>query len=443
MKIGTPDDSVFYRNLNISFPIAKKAKGIYIFDENNKKYIDGVSGVCVVDIGHNVQEIKEAIIEQFEKICFCYHINFSNQPQAELAEFIIERSPEGFSKVFFLSGGSEATETAMKLAREYHLQRGKVTKYKVIGRWNSYHGNTMGALSMSGHRSRRKNYDPYLLNFGHIVPCYCYRCFCGKSYPNCSIDCAFELERLIKYEGEENISAFIGEPISATFGCKVPPIEYWQIIRKICDKYDILFIADEVITGFGRTGEQLCIQAWDVEPDLIATGKGISSGYTPLAAVLINEKVHSVFKKGTGQFVHSFTYIGNPLSCAIGLAVQKYVDANNLIEKTKNAGKYFGKKLKSLYKHDIVGDIDGKGLLWGIEFVADKKSRANFPRNLEISEKIVDKCFKSGLSILPTVGQADGRDGDSILLAPPFIISENELDEITDIIDHAIQTLQI
>jgi len=274
MKIGTPGDSVFYRDLNEAFPVAVKADGIYIYDATGQKYIDGVSGVCVVCLGHNVKEILDAINEQFNQICFCYHINFSNKPQAELAEKIIGLAPDGFSKVFFLSGGSEATETAMKLAREYHIQRGNPTKYKVIGRWNSYHGNTMGALSMSGHRHRRKFYDPYLLNFPHISPCYCYRCFFGKEYPDCGIECAWELEKVIKYEGAENISAFIGEPISATFGSPIPPAEYWTIIREICDRYDILLIADEVITGFGRTGKTFCIEHWGVIPDLIATGKG-------------------------------------------------------------------------------------------------------------------------------------------------------------------------
>ena len=442
MKINTINDYVFYRDLNMEFPIAVKAEGINIYDADGNKYIDGVSGVCVVCLGHNVKEILDAINDQFKKICFCYHINFTNKPQTELAAKIIEMAPEGFTKVFFLSGGSEATETAMKLAREYHIQRGKPTKHKVIGRWNSYHGNTMGALSMSGHRHRRKLYDPYLLNFPHISPCYCYRCFYGKEYPDCGIECARELERVIKYEGKENVSAFIGEPISATFGLPIPPKEYWSIIREICDRHDILLIVDEVITGFGRTGKNFGIEHWGVIPDLIATGKGISSGYTPLAAVIINDKIVDAFKKGTGQFTHSFTYIGNPLSCATGLAVQNFLDKNKLIERVALLEKYVKVKLQKLYNYKIVGAINGKGLLWGIEFVSDRGSKACFPRKMNISEQVVKNCFRNGLSILPTMGLADGIVGDGVLLAPPFVINENEIDQLVEILGDAINAVQ-
>lgn len=441
MKKGTPDDYVFYRDLNTDFPVAAKADGIYIYDTSGKKYIDGVAGVCVVCIGHNVKEIHVAINKQLEDISFCYHINFANIPQAEFAERIINMAP-GYSKVFFLSGGSEANETAMKLAREYHIQTGNPTKYKVIGRWNSYHGNTMGALSMSGHRSRRKHYNPYLLNFPHISACYCYRCPYGKSPSDCDVECALELEKVIKYEGAENISAFIGEPISATYGLTVPPKAYWPTICEICDRHNILLIADEVITGFGRTGKNFAVEHWGLQPDFITAGKGISSGYSPLAAVVINQKVVDGFKKGSGQFGHSFTYIGNPLSCAAGMAVQDYVAKHDLVNRVAAIENYVKNKLNELSELDIVGPINGLGLLWGIEFVANKANKTPFPRDMNIAERIVQLCFDNGLVTLPTVGQADGKLGDAMLLAPPFVIEEEQIDQIVDIIKAAILKVQ-
>jgi len=442
-KTGTPEDYVFYRDLEKTFPVAVKGEGVYVYDNLGRKYLDAMGGVCVVCLGHHVKEVLEAINKQFHEICFCYHLNFSNGPQAELAEHIVTRlAPKGFAKVFFASGGSEATETAMKLAREYHMQRGKPTKYKVIGRWNSYHGNTVGALSMSGHKSRRKLYDPYLLNFPHIPSCYCYRCSFGKVYPGCGIECAWELERVIKYEGPENISAFIGEPISATFGTPIPPKEYWPIVREICDQYDVLLILDEVITGFGRTGKNFGIDHWGVVPDLIATGKGISSGYTPLAAVIVHGKVIDAFMKGTKKCAHSFTFAGNPLSCAIGLTVQRYIERHQLIERVAQLEEYFRERIQQLNELEIVGQVNGKGLLWGLEFVSDKKTRTLFPRNLGVSEKVEKACFEKGLIALATVGQGDGVGGDSMLLAPPYVIKEKELDQVVGILADAIREVQ-
>jgi len=442
IKVGTPEDYVFYRDLSKTYPVAVKGEGVYVYDDSGRKYLDAMGGVCVVCLGHHVNEILATINKQFDDICFCYHKNFSNRPQSELAEHIVSMAPKGFSKVYFVSGGSEATETAMKLARDYHVQRAKPTKYKVIGRWNSYHGNTIGALSMSGDRLRRKFYDPYLLNFPHISPCYCYRCPFGMLYPDCNIQCAWELERVIKYEGPENVSAFIGEPISATFGVPIPPKEYWPIIREICDRYDILLIADEVINGFGRTGKNFAIDHWGVIPDLIATGKGISSGYTPLAAVIIHEKVVDAFEKGTKQFGHSFTYVGNPLSCAIGLAVQKYIAEHRLIERVSQLEEYFRKKIERLNELEMVGQVNGKGLLWGLEFVSSKETRALFPRNRAVSEQVDRACFKKGLITFPTVERADGERGDTLLLAPPFVIEERELDQVVEILGDAIQEVQ-
>jgi len=442
-KVGTPEDYVFYRDLKKNFPVAMKGEGVYVYDHSGRKYLDAMGGVCVVCLGHHVKEVLEAINKQFEEICFCYHINFSNRPQSELAEHIITKlAPQGFSKVFFASGGSEATETAMKLAREYHIQRGKPTKYKVIGRWNSYHGNTIGALSMSGHKPRRKLYEPYLLNFPHIFPCYCYRCSFGKVYPDCGIECAWELERVIKYEGPENISAFIGEPISGTFGIPIPPKEYWPIIREICNRYDILLIVDEVITGFGRTGKNFAIDHWGVVPDMIATGKGISSGYTPLAATIIHEKVVEAFMKGTKKCAHSFTFVGNPLSCAIGLAVQRYIEQHRLIDRVAELETYVREKMEQLNEFEIVGTVSGVGFLWGVEFVADKKSRDLFSREMGVSEKVEQACFNKGLIALATVGQGDGERGDSMILAPPYVMKEKELDQMVEILGEAIQDVQ-
>ncbi len=435
---------IFHRNMKKSYPLMEKGEGVYIFDANGKKYIDGVGGIAVVNIGHGVEEIREAMIKQAKKVSFIYNGQFVTEPALNLAKKIADLAPDGLNKVFLTSGGSEAVETAIKMARQYHVERGNPSKYRVIARWTSYHGNTIGALSLSGRPSWREKFTPLLLNFPHIVPPYCYRCPFGKEYPECSLECAYDLERVIKMEGPNSISAFIAEPIIGTTAPGVtPPPEYYQIIREICNKYNILMIVDEVINGFGRTGKNFGINHWNVTPDIIVSGKGLSSGYAPLAAVIAHEKIYDAFLKGSRLFTHGYTYVEHPLSCAIGVAVQEYMKKNNLIERCANMGSYMLEKLSCLQNLPIVGDVRGKGLLLGVEFVKDKEKRTPFERNLQVQEKVVDKCFQKGLVIVPGVpGNVDGSLGDQLQITPPYIITEEIADKMVDTIKESILEVQ-
>jgi adenosylmethionine-8-amino-7-oxononanoate aminotransferase len=427
-----------------SYPLIEKAEGVYIFDSKGRKYIDGVGGIGVVNIGHRVREIREAMVEQAKKVCFIYNGQFITEPAINLAKKIVELTPPKLSKVFLVSGGSEAVETALKMARQYHVETGHPSKYRVIARWTSYHGNTIGALSMSGRPSWRKNFIPLLLNFPHISPPYCYRCPFEKEYPHCGVDCAYDLERVVNLEGPESISAFIAEPIIGTTAPGVtPPPEYYKIIREICNKYNVLMIVDEVITGFGRTGKNFGINHWDVTPDIIITGKGISSGYAPLAAVITHERIYEAFARGSESFTHGYTYVEHPLSCAIGLAVQQYIEKNNLIERSSRIGSLMLEKLSRLKELPIVGDIRGKGLLLGVELVRDKENKAPFERELQVQEKIVDRCFEKGLVLVPGIpGNVDGISGDQIQITPPYIIDKIIIDKIVEILEESITEVQ-
>ena len=430
----------FYRDWKKDYPVVEKGEGIYVFDKNGKRYIDGSGGPCVVNIGHGVKEIIEALREQLDKICFPFAGHFASDAQIELGQRVIEFSPRTMSKVYFLSGGSEASETALKFVRQYHIERGDLSRTVFVTRWKSYHGATLGALALSGHTKRRQDYIPYLINFPHIHPPYCYRCDWGKNYPGCELECGHELERIIKLYGPNQIAAFIAEPIIGnTAGVVIPPKEYWPLIRSICDRYGILLVADEVITGFGRTGKNFGVDQWDVAPDVIIAGKGISSGYTPLAGVIINEKMWDVFRNSKrSTFFLGYTFSGHSLACYGGVAVLKYMIKENLVERSKRMGEYLLAKTETLEKLDGIGDVRGRGLLVGIEFVKDKRTKQPFERSKTFVEKVTSECFKKGLILTGGSGGADGIEGDHIIISPPFTITGSQIDEVIEILNDSI-----
>lgn len=438
-KHTAADDNIFYRDVAKSYPVVDHAEGIYLYDKKGSRYIDAAGGACVVSIGHGVSEILEAISEQARRVCFAHVTQFTSEPQIELARRLIDMAPPGFGKAFFVSGGSEATETALKMARLYHVEKGNQSKHKVIGRWHSYHGGSIGGLSMSGTVPRRKLYEPYLLNFPHILPCYCYRCPYGKEYPSCGVQCATELERVIALEGPDTIAAFIAEPIVAgPLGGATPPPEYFRTIREICTKYDILMIDDEVICGVGRTGRNFGIEHWEVVPDIIVTAKNLSGGYAPLGAVLISESIFEVFARRSTVFTHGFTYGGAPLSCAAGVAVLRYIEEHKLVARCAEMGDYLFERARSLQTIPMVGDIRGKGLLMGIELVADRGSKRPFERSLKVGERAVRNAFERGLIVLGGLGNIDG-----VLLTPPYTISRSEIDETISILSETLRELSI
>ncbi|RLA91039.1 MAG: aspartate aminotransferase family protein [Deltaproteobacteria bacterium] len=433
-------DHIFYRSPQKRYPVIERGEGIYLFDIDGKRYIDGSGGACVVSIGHGVSEIADAASNQMKKVAFAHGSHFTSEVVEQLAEKITSMAnSKDLNRVYFISGGSEAVETSIKLARQYWVEEGFPTKYKIISRWTSFHGNTIYALSLSGHTKRRAHYLPLFPHNPHVPTCYCYRCDFGKEPATCSLECADFLEKTIKYAGPDSVAAFIAEPIiGATAGAVVPKNGYWQRIREICDKYNILLIADEVMTGIGRTGESFATNHWDISPDMAVLAKGLTSGYAPLGAVVVHSKIHEAFLKGTGSFIHGHTYGQHPVSAAVGLAVLEYIEKNRLIKRSRKIGLYFIDKLKTLLDLPIVGDVRGLGLMAGIEFVRDKKSKETFEPALNFSSRFFNIAFEKGLITYPGNGGADGIRGDHILLAPPFIITEEQIDVMVEILREAI-----
>ncbi len=410
-----------------------KGEGIYVFDKDGKRYLDAASGVGVMALGYARQDLSAALADQSLAIPYVHGMRFSNQAAQLLASRLAEFAPDSLNWCFFASGGSEAVESALKISRQYFLQKGNPQKSRFIGRWQSFHGNTIATQSVGGHLGRRQPHQPMLINWPHIPPVYCYRCPFGLTYPNCEIKCAQALEREILWQGPETIAAFIAEPIvGAAAGAITPPPEYFPLIRQICDKYDVLLIADEVITGFGRTGKNFGIEHFGVTPDLIVAAKGISSGYAPLGAVVASDAVMAAFTQGSGYVDHNFTYAGNPLACRVGAEVLQIFKQENIVERARQRGEYLFSQLERLYQFPFVGDIRGKGLLAGIELVQDKPSKEPFAREFHAYQKINTLALEEGLIVYPGGGTANGYVGDHILLMPPLIITNDEIDQLVD-----------
>jgi adenosylmethionine-8-amino-7-oxononanoate aminotransferase len=413
-----------------------RGEGIYLWDKDGRRYIDGSAGPICVNIGHGVKEVADAVAAQMKQVSFVHSSHFITQSVIDCAEKLAAFAPEGFSHVYFCSGGSEATEAAAKMVRQYWLLKDEPKRSKIIARWQSYHGNTLGALSMSGNIARRRRYVPLLLDFPHIPPAYCYRCWFGKTCDACDLECARALDTQIRATGPEYVSAFIAEPVvGATLGTVPAAPGYFQLIREICDDHGVLFIADEVMTGLGRTGKKWGLDHWDTVPDIIATAKGLAGGYMPLGATIASDKVYDAFGE---PFAHGHTYGSHPVGCAAGAAVMDYVVKHKLVERSAELGEYFHGKLKALHEHPSVGDVRGMGIFAGVEFVKDKETKEPFPPELRYYSRVVDKCFENGLLVYPGVGTVDGVRGDHVQVAPPLVVTRDEIDEIDELLDKSI-----
>ncbi|MFX1537283.1 MAG: aspartate aminotransferase family protein, partial [Promethearchaeota archaeon] len=392
--------------------------------------------------GHGIEEIADKTAQQMKKVAFTHLSRFTTDSIEKCAKTISELTPGDLNHVYFVSGGSEATETSMKLARQYFTERDKNTsKWKIISRWKSFHGNTLGALSATGMTERRSVYDPMLINFPKINQAYCYRCPYKKSVDNCKYECAYELENKITQLGANNIAAFIAEPVigSAIPGAN-PPKDYFKIIRDICNKYDILLIIDEVMAGFGRTGKNFGIDHYGIVPDIMAVAKGMSCGYSPLGAAITNDKVfNTIMVEGSGQFIHGHTYGGNPLSAEIANVVFEICKRENYYKNSEKQGTYLLDKLEHLYKYPIIGDVRGKGLMIGIEFVKNQQTKEPFNSSEKIKQKITVNCLENGLVVYPGGGSVDGIRGDHILIAPPLPITKEEVDILYDKLEKSVQ----
>jgi len=421
---------LFPRNFKKTFPIATRGEGCWIIADDGRRFLDASGQAAVVSIGHGVPEIGRAMAGQSSQIAFAHTSQFHTTAAETLASRLLAMAPPNFrngGRVYFTSGGSEATETAIKLARQFHLECGQKDRYRVLSRRQSYHGSTLGAMTVSGNVARRAPYEPLISEWGHIAPCFCYHCPFDKTFPQCELACADDLQAHLGGQARDQAAAFIFEPVvGATLGSAVPPEGYAARITEICRKNGILLIADEIMTGMGRTGKPFAVQHWSVEPDMILVGKGIASGYAPLGAVLASARVVEAFERGSGGFLHGFTYQAHPVSTAAGNAVLDYLEAHKLFDRVNAAGQELRCALSLLQSHPNVGEVRGLGLLLGVEFVKNKATRQTFPREQNIAEKIRQACLEEGVLTYPTQGCVDGLRGDHILLAPPFTISTAE-----------------
>jgi adenosylmethionine-8-amino-7-oxononanoate aminotransferase len=433
---------LFPRNFRKEFPVALRGEGSWIVGLDGRRYLDGSGQAAVINIGHGVPEIARAMAAQAGQIAFAHTTQFHCEPAETLAERLLRMAPANFhngGRVYFTSGGSEATETAIKLARQFHLECGQSSRYRVISRRHSYHGSTLGAMSVSGNLARRAPYEPLLPEWGHVAPCFCYHCPFGKEFPACGLACAEDLASFMNGDHPETAAAFLFEPVvGATLGAAGPPEGYARRIAEICCQQGILLIADEIMTGIGRTGKPFAVDHWDVEPDLILVGKGVASGYAPLGAVLVAARVAEVFAKGSGAFQHGFTYQAHPVATAAGNAVLDYLDQHGLFSRVRPAGKKLREALGPLGVHPRVGEIRGTGLLLAIEFVKDKETKEPFPRESNLAARIQQAALERNLLTYPSQGCVDGLRGDHILLAPPFIVSDDEIGLIGKVLADAL-----
>jgi adenosylmethionine-8-amino-7-oxononanoate aminotransferase len=438
-----PQGSVLYRNLHKSFPLIKSGRGVFLHDIKGREYLDGSGGAAVVNIGHGVREVAAALSRQAGKAAYLSGVQFTHEPVEKLAAAVSSFLPFRDGKVFFLTSGSEAVEASVKLARQYWFESGEPDKHRVISLSPSYHGNTLAALSLSARRHYQAAFRPLLLKSARIPAPYCYRCPWSQAPPGCGVKCAYELEKAIDRLGRDKVSAFIGEVIGgSSTGASVPPPEYWQVVRSICDRNRILLIADEIMTGVGRTGKWLACHHFGLVPDIVVMGKGLTSGYFPLSAVAMKKALLSPILKNGKNFLHAQTFAHHPVGCATGLATLDYLRDKGLIRRCARAGARLKRALERLLDHPHVGDVRGKGLLIGVEFVRDKKRKTPFSREKKYVEAFVAAALDRRLVLWPNIGQADGTNGDLVMVAPPFVIGEKEIAQVLEKMESTLAKME-
>jgi adenosylmethionine-8-amino-7-oxononanoate aminotransferase len=428
--------TVLRRSFHKSFPVAVRGEGVYVWDADGNRYLDLAGSAAVNFIGHGVAEISSAMADQAAKLEFVHTSQFTTPVAEEYAEELLAFAGENFrgGAVYFTCGGSESIETALKLARQYQVEVGQTSRYQILSREQSYHGSTLGALSVSGNKRRREMYLPMVREFAHVGMPYCYRCDfdCTDGCRNCGQQYAAELEHAIEASNGA-AAAFIFEPVSgATLGAVVPPPGYLQSVAEICRRHGVLLIADEVMTGMGRTGRNFAVERSNVAPDILVTAKGLSSGYAPLGAVIASKRVVDAIATGSGAFLHGFTYNAHPISLAAGRAVLKHMQAKKLVEAADSSrpgttAAQFKQALETLRAEEAVGDVRGIGLLWAVEFVSDKASKRPFPPAQNFAGSVGAAALKRGLLVYPMQGSVDGLSGDHLLLAPPAVIAPNQI----------------
>ena len=436
---------VFPRHTKAVLPTALSGEGVHIVDTNGKRYLDACGGAAVSCLGHSDKRVIDAIKTQLDAIPFAHTGFFTSRPAEKLADMLVDHAPEGIERAYFVSGGSEAVEAALKLSRQYFLERGEDARCNVIARWQSYHGNTLGALSAGGNRWRRAQFEPMLVGaMHHIAACHAYRDRIeGESEADYGLRVANELEAMILELGPETVAAFIAEPVvGATMGA-VPPVPgYFKRIREICDTYGVLLILDEVMCGMGRTGTLFASEVDNVRPDMVAIAKGLGAGYQPIGALLVSGAIYEAIASGSGFFQHGHTYIGHPAACAAGCAVLDRVIGDDLLSNVRAMGEKLDAALKARFsEHPNIGDIRGRGLFRGLEIVADRVTKEPFDPALKVNGMIKRAAMGEGLMCYPMGGTVDGERGDHVLLAPPFIIDETHVEEIVTKLERSMTSV--
>ncbi len=424
-------------------PTAVAGDGCYIVDADGRRYLDGSGGAAVSCLGHSDAEVRAAIHAQLDRIAFAHTGFFTSEPAEDLADLLIEQAPEGIDRVYLLSGGSEAVEAAIKLARQYFLETGEPQRHRLIARRQSYHGNTLGALAAGGNAWRREKYAPLLVETHHISPCYEYR---GRrddeSAEDYGLRVASELEAEILRLGPETVMAFIAEPVVGATAGAVPPVPgYFKRIREICDRHGVLLILDEVMCGMGRTGSFFACEQDGIAPDIVTIAKGLGAGYAPIGAMLCTGAIHDAIARGSGAFQHGHTYHGHPLAAAAGRAVVTAIRDRGLVPRVARMGEVLDARLRAAFgQHAHVGDIRGRGLFRAIELVEDRETKAPFDPARRLAARIKAAAMDEGLVVYPASGTIDGKHGDHVLIAPPFIIEEAQVDELTEKLGRAVET---
>jgi adenosylmethionine-8-amino-7-oxononanoate aminotransferase len=438
---GTATGRVFQRVLGHDLPVAVRAEGSTIWDAEGRSYLDAAGGAIVVNVGHGRQSIVDAMERQARAFTYVHGTTFTNEPLENYARAVGSHLPVDDPAIYPVSGGSEAIESCLKLVRSYHLARREPDRSVVIARWGSYHGNTMGALDLSGRMPLRRPYEPWLGRFTHVSAAYPYRAGETAARALGDVDSLVaDLESAIAAAGPGRVAAFVAEPIvGATLGAVAPPNGYWPAVAEVCRRHGILLVADEVMTGFGRTGQWFGMDHWGVRPDVLAAAKGAAGGYFPLGLAVASGQVYETITAG-GGFVHGFTYSHSPVGAAVAGEVLRILESENLVEASAVQGERLLALLRArLGDHANVGEIRGRGLLVGIELVADRARRRSFPRSAHLIERVMAHARAGGVLLYHGTGNEDGTNGDTILLGPPFVITDTELATIAEVVGGAVE----
>jgi adenosylmethionine-8-amino-7-oxononanoate aminotransferase len=436
-----PQGHVFYRRMDHDYPAIERGEGVYLYDAGGRRYIDASGGPVLVNVGHGVESIAQAMARQAAQVAYVHGSLFTTGALEAYSRRLAEKVPLPEARFFYLSSGSEAVETALKFVRQVQLSWGQTTRDRIISRWGSYHGMTLGTLAVSGKPSMRAPYAPMFQDMPHIPPPYCYRCPFDASYPECDLACARQLEDEVLRQGPDRVAGFVAEPVGgATLGAIVPPAGYWGLIREICDRYGLMLIADEVLTGFGRAGVWFAMQRYGVEPDVMTLAKGAAGGYFPFSIAAMRGTDVETIRRAHGDFNHGGTFSHHAVGAAAALATLDYLEANDLITRAASTGLLLGERLAEVLGGlPKVGDVRGVGMMWAVEFVADRETKQPFPREVHFTDRVCARCMELGVLLYPGHGSVDGVRGDHLMVAPPYVVTGDQIGVILRTLRQAIE----